>query len=39
MKSDVGMPCQKVTNKDLKVKVNIQKFTHPFIFSQYREDV
>ena len=24
MKSDIGMPCQKVTNKDLIVKVNIQ---------------
>ena len=27
------------TNKDLNVKVNIQSFIHPYIFSQYSEDV
>ena len=27
------------TNKDLKVKVNIQSLIHPYIFSQYSEDV
>ena len=28
-----------ITNKDLKVKVNIQSLIHPYIFSQYSEDV
>ena len=28
-----------ITNKDIKVKVNIQSLIHPYIFSQYSEDV
>ena len=34
-----GVPKSTQTRGDIKVKVNIQSLIHPYIFSQYSEDV